>query len=100
MATKKGSNAKDVAAELATRTGMSKVRSVEILGELFGVESGIITKLLKKTGKVTFTGFGAFKTAKRAARTARNPLTGESVKVSARTVARFTAGKSLKDAVN
>ena len=58
-----------------------------------------ITQGLKKNGKVTLTGFGTFKVSKRKARNGRNPRTGETIKIKARKVAQFTAGKSLKTAV-
>ena len=44
-------------------------------------------------------GFGTFKVAKRKARTGRNPKTGEAIKIKAKSVPKFTAGKALKDAV-
>ena len=59
-----------------------------------------ITKALKRKDTVTITGFGTFKTAKRKARTGRNPQTGEAIQIKAKNVPRFVAGKALKDAVN
>ncbi len=59
-----------------------------------------ITKGLKKEGKVTLVGFGTFSAKKRAARTGRNPQTGEEVKIAARVVPGFKAGQKLKDALN
>jgi len=59
----------------------------------------IITKALKKKNDVTLVGFGTFKVSKRAARTGRNPQTGEAIKIKAKSVPRFVAGKALKDAV-
>jgi len=59
-----------------------------------------ITKSLKKKGAVTLVGFGTFKVAKRKARTGRNPQTGEAIKINAKNVPKFVAGKALKDAVN
>ena len=59
-----------------------------------------ITKTIKKKGTVTIVGFGTFKAVKRKARTGRNPLTGEAIKIKAKTFPKFIAGKSLKDAVN
>jgi DNA-binding protein HU-beta len=58
-----------------------------------------ITKALSKGDQVTLTGFGTFKVSKRAARTGRNPKTGEALKIPAMTVPKFKAGKGLKDAV-
>ena len=54
---------------------------------------------LKKGDAVTLTGFGTFKVAKRKARTARNPRTGEPVKIKAKKVVKFTAGKNLKASI-
>ena len=58
-----------------------------------------ITGELKKGGEVSVAGFGIFSAKKRAARTARNPRTGESVKVPAMNVPKFRAAKALKDTV-
>jgi DNA-binding protein HU-beta len=59
-----------------------------------------ITKALKKGDAVTLIGFGTFKVAKRNARVGRNPQTGKEIKIAAKKVPRFIAGKALKDAVN
>ncbi|MFC1867253.1 HU family DNA-binding protein [Thermodesulfobacteriota bacterium] len=58
-----------------------------------------ITKALKKKDTVTLVGFGTFKVNKRKATTGRNPQTGESIKIKAKNVPKFVAGKALKDAV-
>jgi DNA-binding protein HU-beta len=60
---------------------------------------GAISKALKKGGTVTIVGFGTFKVAKRAARKGHNPQTGKAIKIKAKKVPKFTAGKALKDAV-
>ena len=49
---------------------------------------------------VCLAGFGSFSISKRAARTGRNPQTGKEIKIAAKTVVKFKAGKALKDAVN
>jgi DNA-binding protein HU-beta len=59
----------------------------------------IIAKTLKKKNDVTLVGFGTFKLSKRAARTGRNPQTGAAIKIKAKSVPKFVAGKALKDAV-
>ena len=59
-----------------------------------------ITKALKKGDKVSLVGFGTFSVRKRAARTGRNPKTGETIKIKAGKTPGFKAGKALKDAVN
>jgi len=55
---------------------------------------------LRKGSSVTLVGFGTFRVGKRAARTGRNPRTGEAIKIKAARVPRFSAGKALKNAVN
>lgn len=59
-----------------------------------------ITGAIISGDKVSLTGFGTFETTRRAARTARNPRTGESVDVPAATVPKFRPGQALKDEVN
>ncbi len=58
-----------------------------------------IAKGLKNGEKITLTGFGTFKVSKRKARMGRNPSTGEAIKIKARKVPQFTAGKALKASV-
>lgn len=59
-----------------------------------------ITKAVKKGDKVTLVGFGTFSQSKRKARKGRNPRTGETIKIAAAKLPKFTAGKAFKDAVN
>ena len=58
-----------------------------------------MTKALKKGDKVQMIGFGTVEVRKRAARKARNPQTGDEIKIKATNVPAFKAGKALKDAV-
>jgi DNA-binding protein HU-beta len=58
-----------------------------------------ITKALKKKDSVTLVGFGTFKVDKRKARKGRNPQTGEEIKIKAKRVPKFVAGKALKDSI-
>jgi DNA-binding protein HU-beta len=59
-----------------------------------------VTKALKKKdGKVTLVGFGTFMKTRQKARKGRNPQTGEPIKIKARNVVKFKAGKKLKDSV-
>jgi len=60
---------------------------------------GAIESELKGGGEVAFTGFGKFHVAQRGAREGRNPRTGESMKIAATKVPRFTAGSGLKKAI-
>lgn len=62
-------------------------------------ETSIIDELANG-GEVALTGFGNFKVTERAARTGRNPKTGESLEIAASKVPSFKAGKALKEAVN
>ncbi len=58
-----------------------------------------IKKALKKGSKVSLIGFGTFHVGKRKARIGRNPRTGEAIKILARKIPKFRAGKAFKDAV-
>jgi len=88
-------NKQDLIAKVVKETGATKVLAGKVL------ESAMdnIGKTLKKGDTITFVGFGTFKTSVRKARVARNPRTGEPIKIAKRRVPRFTAGKSLKDLV-
>ena len=59
-----------------------------------------VTRALKQGDTVTIVGFGTFLVRDRAARTGRNPRTGETINIAASKVPAFKAGKALKDAVN
>jgi len=77
------------------KIGGTKVQSEEVVQLIIDA----ITDTLKKGGEVSIAGLGIFSAKARAARTARNPKTGETVKVAATTVPKFRAAKALKDAV-
>ena len=77
------------------KLGGTKVQAEEIVDGMF--EAIIAT--LKKGGEVSIAGIGIFSVKARAARMARNPKTGEQVKVAATKVPKFRAAKALKDAV-
>lgn len=62
--------------------------------------TGVITDALKAGDKVQLVGFGTFETRERAARTGKNPRTGEEIEIAASKVPAFKAGKALKDTVN
>ena len=59
----------------------------------------IIEREMKNEGEVPLAGLGKFKVVKRQARTGRNPMTGESIQIPAKTVVKFTVAKVLKDLV-
>ncbi len=84
---------------LASQAGLSKADAGRAVEALFGTD-GLIARELVKGGKVQITGFGTFQARKRAARTGRDPRTGNTIQISAATVPTFKAGQGLKDAVN
>lgn len=77
------------------KLGGTKVQAEEVVDTIFDG----ITATMKKGGEVSIAGFGIFSVKGRAARMARNPKTGEQVKVAAKKVAKFRPAKALKDAV-
>ncbi|MFN8266055.1 MAG: HU family DNA-binding protein [Chitinophagaceae bacterium] len=84
-------NKAELVAKLADDAGISKTQANAALDSF--VEA--VTKTLKGGGKVTLVGFGTFSVSKRSARTGRNPQTGETIKIKAKKVAKFKAGKEL-----
>jgi nucleoid DNA-binding protein len=88
-------NKQDFIDLIAKRAGISKREAKDAIDTLFGE----VTKALKKGKKVTFVGFGTFSTRRRKARKGRNPKTGATIKIAAKRVPKFSAGKALKDAV-
>lgn len=84
----------DIVAAVA-ETGMTKKEAAAAVDTV--IEA--ITGALKKGDKVSLVGFGSFSVKKRKARTGRNPQTGEAIKIKAKKVPAFSAGKGLKDAV-
>ena len=86
----------DLVELIAAKAGLTKADAGRALdAALEGIVEG-----LKKEGKVTIVGFGTFTAKKRAAREGINPLTKETIKIPAKTVASFKAGSKLKDALN
>ena len=84
-------NKAELIAQIADESGITKTQANAAIDSFVGA----ITKTLKKGDKVTLVGFGTFSVSKRAARNGRNPQTGEVIKIKARKVARFKAGKEL-----
>ena len=82
--------------KMAQDAGITKTAAGDALQSMM---DGITTSLKKKDGKVTLVGFGTFKKVRRKARTARNPQTGEAIKIKAHNVVTFKPGQKLKDAV-
>ncbi len=88
-------NKTDMVTKLAEKNGMTKADAQKALNSLIE----IISDEIKDGGRVALTGFGTFSIAERKPRTGRNPQTGQPIDIPARRVARFKAGKLLKDAV-
>jgi DNA-binding protein HU-beta len=81
---------------IAKTADISKAAATRALDSLISA----VKTTLKKNGSVTLVGFGTFTVGKRAARTGRNPRTGDAIKIEAAKVPKFRPGKALKDAVN
>ena len=86
----------ELVAEFAKRTELSATAANNAVNTLID----IITERLKKGDTVGITGFGTFSVAKRAARKGRNPATGAAIKIAASKSPKFSAGATLKAAVN
>jgi DNA-binding protein HU-beta len=84
-------NKAELIASIAEEAGITKTQANTALDSFVDA----VTKTLKKGDKVTLVGFGTFSVSKRAARNGRSPQTGEVIKIKARKVARFKAGKEL-----
>ena len=89
-------NKSELVAHIATSAGLTKAQATAALQ---AVETGVIDTL-SNGGEVTLIGFGTFKVTDRAARTGRNPKTGEEIQIVASKVPTFKAGKAFKQAVN
>ena len=81
---------------LAKETGLTKADVEKVFNGTFD----LFKKELKKGNNVAVAGFGTFKVSKRAARTGRNPQTGETIKIKASKNVGFKAGTALKEIVN
>ncbi|MBN8686699.1 MAG: HU family DNA-binding protein [Chitinophagales bacterium] len=84
-------NKAELIAKVSEDAGITKTQANTVLDSF--VEA--VTKTLKAGGKVTLVGFGTFSVSKRIARNGRNPQTGAVIKIKARKVAKFKAGKEL-----
>lgn len=89
-------NRKELVDYISKSADLTKVQAEKALkGTLEG-----IAETLKKGDKVSLVGFGNFSTSRREARTGRNPQTGKSIKLPAKTYVKFKVGKTLGDDVN
>ncbi len=88
-------NKEELVKEIAKKAKVSQKQAAEILT----ITLDVVQKTVSKGKKVTLVGFGTFESRKRAARTGRNPQTGKEIKIPAKTVPAFSAGKKFKEAV-
>ncbi len=86
----------ELIAKAASDAKISKVQTRAVLASI--IDS--VMKTLKKGGKISLVGFGTFSRSNRKARMGRNPQTGKEIKIAAKKVARFKAGKALAEFVN
>ena len=86
---------KQIAAELAESHALPKKQAETVLGDLVA----LTTRHLKNGDKIRLTGLGILQVQKRAARTGRNPATGEAIQIKASKKVAFRASKELKEAV-
>ncbi|HEX9773751.1 MAG TPA: HU family DNA-binding protein [Steroidobacteraceae bacterium] len=89
-------NKNEVIDAVSERTGLAKSDAARAVEAVLGT----LTEALQKGDTVALSGFGSFVAKARAARTGRNPRTGEPIAIPASRVPSFKAGKALKDAVN
>ncbi|EKE03532.1 MAG: hypothetical protein ACD_20C00191G0009 [uncultured bacterium] len=89
-------NKEELVKEISRKAKVSQKQASEII--TLTLET--IEKTVSKGKKVTLVGFGTFEARKRAARTGRNPQTGKEIKIPAKTVPAFSAGKKFRELVN
>ena len=89
-------NKNELVSAVAEAAKLTKADAQAAVDAVFSV----ITSELKQGGDVRLVGFGNFSVSRREASTGRNPQTGAEVKIAARNVPKFSAGKGLKDAIN
>ena len=89
-------NKAEFVAAVADAADVSKVDAAKAVEAIIEV----VKKALKKGDQISLVGFGTFIVRKRAARTGRNPRTGQQIKIKASKNPSFKAGKALKDAIN
>ncbi len=88
-------NKEQLVQEVAKKAKVSQKEAGEVLNAIISV----IETTVAKGDKVTLVGFGTFESRKRAARTGRNPQTGAEIKIPAKNVPAFSAGKKFKELV-
>ena len=89
-------NKTELVAAMAEKAQLSK-KDAEAALKAF---TDVVAEELKKGEKIQLVGFGTFEVSERAARTGRNPQTGEEMTIAASKAPKFKAGKALKDSIN
>ena len=89
-------NKSELIAVMAAKSGLSRADA----GKALTAFCDVVGQTLGQGGEVQITGFGSFVVSERAARTGRNPQTGEALQIAALSAPKFKAGKALKEAVN
>jgi DNA-binding protein HU-beta len=89
-------NKQELITAMAEKSGLTKSDSEKALNAI----TATIKASLTKKDNVQLVGFGTFGVSERAARTGRNPKTGENMQIEAKNVVKFKVGKSLGDTVN
>ncbi len=89
-------NKEELVQEISKKAGVTQKEAGEVLSSLIDT----IQKTVAKGKKVTLVGFGTWESRKRAARIGRNPQTGKELKIPAKKVPAFSAGKKFKTIVN
>ena len=89
-------NKEELVQEVAKKAKLTQKDAAAVVNALMET----VQKTVSKGKKVTLVGFGTFESRKRAARTGRNPQTGKEIKIAAKTVPAFSAGKKFKELVN
>ena len=89
-------NRSELISSIADKTGLTKKDSEKALAAFIAS----VEEQLQKGDKVQLVGFGTFEISERAARTGKNPQTGEEIKIAASKAPKFKAGKALKELVN
>lgn len=88
-------NKEELVKEVSKKAKVSQKAAADVIAAALDT----IEKTVSKGKKVTLVGFGTFEARKRAARTGRNPQTGAELKIAAKTVPAFSAGKKFKELV-
>ncbi|OJV55350.1 MAG: DNA-binding protein [Bacteroidetes bacterium 43-16] len=89
-------NKADLISHVAEEAGLTKVQAEKAINSF----TGAVSNSLASGEPVTLVGFGTFSVSERSARTGRNPQTGAALKIAARKLPKFSAGKALKETVD